>query len=157
MPVTAKLSKQFYDRFGDQIANELVDWFNKVDDTYRTELRELNELNFTRFDAKLEQRIAEQGATLRSEIAELGVSLSAEISGLDKSLRAEISGLDKSLHSEMAGLEKSLRTEIAETKVALHAAIADMRADLMRWLFGLWATQMVALTGVILAIVLRGR
>jgi hypothetical protein len=27
----------------------------------------------------------------------------------------------------------------------------------MRWLFGLWATQMVALTGVILAIVLRGR
>jgi hypothetical protein len=156
MPVTAKLSKQFYDRFGDQIANELVDWFNKVDDTYRTELRELNELNFTRFDAKLEQRIAEQGATLRSEIAELGVSLSAEISGLDKSLRAEISGLDKSLHSEMAGLEKSLRTEIAETKVALHAAIADMRADLMRWLFGLWATQMVALTGVILAIVLRG-
>src|SRR2546425_427115 len=32
----------------------LVDWFNGVDATYRTELRELNELNFGRFDAKLE-------------------------------------------------------------------------------------------------------
>ena len=32
----------------------LVDWFNRVDATYRTELRELNELNFGRFDAELE-------------------------------------------------------------------------------------------------------
>jgi hypothetical protein len=30
-----------------------------VDLTYRTDLRELNELNFARFDAKLEQRLAE--------------------------------------------------------------------------------------------------
>jgi len=41
-----------------------VDWFNMVDATYRSELRELNELNYTRFDAKLEQRVAE----LRSDI-----------------------------------------------------------------------------------------
>ena len=54
MPVTAKLSRKFYETFGDDITNELVDWFNKVDATYRTELRELNELNFGRFDATLE-------------------------------------------------------------------------------------------------------
>jgi hypothetical protein len=36
-----------------------VEWFNQVDATYRAELRELNELNFARFDAKLEQRVAE--------------------------------------------------------------------------------------------------
>ena len=53
MPVTAKLSKLFYDRLGEQVANELVDWFNQVDATYRSDLRELNELNFARFDAKL--------------------------------------------------------------------------------------------------------
>jgi hypothetical protein len=41
------------------VANELVDWFNAVDLTYRADLRELNELNFARFDAKLEQRLAE--------------------------------------------------------------------------------------------------
>jgi len=54
MPVTAKLSRKFYEKFGDDITNELVDWFNRVDAMYRTELRELNELNFGRFDAKLE-------------------------------------------------------------------------------------------------------
>jgi hypothetical protein len=59
MPVTAKLSRRFYDTFGDELANQLVEWFNQVDATYRADLRELNELNFARFDAKLEQRIAE--------------------------------------------------------------------------------------------------
>jgi hypothetical protein len=33
------------------------EWFNMVDATYRSDLRELNELNFVRFDAKLEQRL----------------------------------------------------------------------------------------------------
>ena len=56
MPVTAKLSRRFYETFGDDIANELVEWFNQVDATYRSDLRELNELNFARFDSKLEQR-----------------------------------------------------------------------------------------------------
>ena len=70
MPVTAKLSRKFYDKLGDDVANELVEWFNQVDATYRGDLRELNELNFARFraevdagfaraDAKLEQRVAE--------------------------------------------------------------------------------------------------
>ena len=59
MPVTARLSKRFYDVFGEEIATELVEWFNAVDATYRADLRELNELNFARFDAKLEQRLAQ--------------------------------------------------------------------------------------------------
>lgn len=71
MPVTVKLSRKFYEAFGDEIANELVDWFNQVDATYRADLRELNELHFTRFDAKLEQRIAEVRADLREQKAEL--------------------------------------------------------------------------------------
>src|SRR5215216_3725949 len=62
VPVTARLSKRFYEQLGDDIANELVDWFNQVDATYRTDLRELNELNFSRFDAKVEQRFAESEA-----------------------------------------------------------------------------------------------
>ena len=64
MPVTAKLSRKFYDQLGDDVADELVEWFNQVDATYRADLRDINELNFGRFDAKLEQRVAE----LRSEI-----------------------------------------------------------------------------------------
>ena len=59
MPVTARLSRKFYERFGDEIAGEFVDWFNAVDATYRAELRELNEANFARFDAKMGERLAQ--------------------------------------------------------------------------------------------------
>jgi len=71
MPVTAKLSRKFYEVFGDEIANELVNWFNAVDATYRANLRELNELNFARFDAKVEQRFAESDAKWEKRFAEL--------------------------------------------------------------------------------------
>ncbi len=69
MPVTAKFSEEFYAKFGHQVVDELVDWFNKVDLTYRSEFRELFEVNFARFDAKLEQRIAELRSELRAEFA----------------------------------------------------------------------------------------
>ena len=75
MAVTAKLSKAFYDKFGDEATNELVNWLNAVNDTCRADLRELNELNFARFDAKLEQRIAELGAALRVEMTHAGDNL----------------------------------------------------------------------------------
>jgi hypothetical protein len=59
VPVTAKLSKKFYEKFGEDVTNELVNWFNSVDTTYRADLRELNEANFQRFDAKMGERLAE--------------------------------------------------------------------------------------------------
>jgi hypothetical protein len=68
VPVTARLSRKFYETFGEDLANELVDWFNSVDASYRADLRELNELNFARFDAKLEQRLAELRRDLTIEI-----------------------------------------------------------------------------------------
>lgn len=71
MPVTARLSKRFYDVLGEDLANELVDWLNAVDLTYRADLRELNELNFARFDAKLEQRVAELRAELHGLRADM--------------------------------------------------------------------------------------
>ncbi len=43
----------------EDVTNELVDWFNSVDTTYRTDLRELSDLQYARFAAKLEQRLAE--------------------------------------------------------------------------------------------------
>src|SRR4026207_44636 len=101
MPVTAKLSKHFYEVLGEDVANELVDWFNAVDLTYRTDLRELNELNYARFDAKLEQRLAE--------------------------LRAEL-------------------------RIELRTGLHGLRADLLRWMFGFWATTMLTLAGLVVAL-----
>lgn len=71
MPVTVKLSEQFYRKFGHELVDEMVNWFNEVDATYRGDLRELNELNFARFDAKLEQRLAQFETNLERRLGGL--------------------------------------------------------------------------------------
>src|SRR4029077_3371420 len=71
MPVTAKLSRKFYEKFGDELTNELVEWFNQVDATYRGDLRELNDVNFARFDAGLDQRVTGLEARLEAVEARL--------------------------------------------------------------------------------------
>jgi hypothetical protein len=79
MPVTAKLSRRFYEKFGDELTNELVEWLNQVDAAYRSDLRELNDRNFARldarfdaFEAKLEAKLArlEGGLLARIGMAE---------------------------------------------------------------------------------------
>ena len=91
MPVTAKLSRKFYETFGDEIANELVEWFNQVDATYRADLRELNELNFQRFDAKLEQRLAQQDARWQGQLAALGAELRTAMAELKAEVHRSVS------------------------------------------------------------------
>lgn len=96
MPVTARLSKLLYERLGEQVVNELVDSFNQVDATYRADLREMNEQNFARWDARLEQRLAEFGAQLRLE------------------MRDQISALDRKVDVGFAGLKVSLEQTLRE-------------------------------------------
>ena len=108
MPVTAKLSKLFYDRLGEQIADELVGWFNAVDATYRSDLRALNELNFARFDAKLEQRFAQFELKVERRIAEL--------------------------EQRMAALEAKMERRFAEQSRWLFAVWASLLIPIM----GLW-------------------
>ena len=126
MPVTAKLSKRFYDVLGEDVANELVDWFNAVDLTYRADLRELNELNFARFDAKLEQRLAELRAELRQAMVELRSELRQEIAQ---------SRIDSS--TDFA----QMRTEVQQ-----------VRTELLRWMFGFWVTTLLALGGMMVGL-----
>ena len=77
MPVALRLSRRFYDKFGDDIVNELVELLNQVDTSYRSEIREHIDLNFARFDAKLELRLAEFKLELNLErrLAELKAEL----------------------------------------------------------------------------------
>jgi hypothetical protein len=122
VPVTARLSKRFYDVLGEDVANELVDWFNAVDLTYRADLRELNELNYARFEAKLEQRLAE----LRAE------------------LRAEFAGLRAEIRTEL----QEVRTEVHQGNTALER----VRAELLRWMFGFWVTTFLGVAGLLIAL-----
>ncbi len=135
MPVTAKLSKQFYDTFGEQIANELVDWFNQVDETYRTELRELNELNFGRFDAKLEQRLAELDAKWGTRWTELDAKLERRLGELDAKLERQLAELRAELKTELAGVKAGLKWMLAfwaPTALAVMGTGAGMISLLLR-------------------------
>ena len=64
---------------------------NQVDATYRSELREQNELNFARFEAKLEQRIAELRVEMNERFARLDakVGTMATKAELEKGLREQ--------------------------------------------------------------------
>ncbi len=119
VPVTAKLSKRFYEVLGEDVANELVDWFNAVDLTYRNDLRELNELNFARFDARLEQRMAELRAELRQELAELRSELRTEIAGLRLEFRTELQQVRTELLRWMFGFWVSTLIAIAGLLITL--------------------------------------
>jgi hypothetical protein len=114
VPVTAKLSKRCYEVLGEDIATELVDWFNAVDATYRADLRELNELNFARFDAKLEQRLAALDAKWAGRWTELDAKLDQRLAALDAKLEQRVAAL-------RADLVKWMFAFSAPTAVALFA------------------------------------
>ncbi len=95
--MTAKLSRKFYEKLGDDVTNELVEWFNLVDATYRSDLRELNELNFSRFDAKLEQRVAELEAKIEQRVAWLDAKIERLVAGLRVEMQAGFSTADARL------------------------------------------------------------
>ena len=62
MAIATNFSKGFYDKLGHEVVEEMVNWFNQTDVEYRTQLRDLNDRNYSRFEAKLEQRFSEQDA-----------------------------------------------------------------------------------------------
>jgi hypothetical protein len=119
VPVTARLSKRFYDVLGEDIANELVDWFNAVDLAYRTDLRELNELNFARFDAKLEQRLAEFRGELLVELRTGIQQVRTEIFQVRTDLHDEILQVRVELLRWMFGFWVSTLIGIAGLAIAL--------------------------------------
>jgi hypothetical protein len=79
MPVTAKLSRRFYEKFGDELTNELVEWLNQVDAAYRSDLRELNDRNAARLDARFDAFEAKLEARLEAKLARLEGGLLARI------------------------------------------------------------------------------
>jgi hypothetical protein len=126
MPVTARLSQAFYDRFGEQVTNELVEWFNQVDLTYRTDLRTLNDTNFARFEALLDARFAQADARLERRLGEWDSRIELRFRGQDQAIGA--------LRSEM---ERAL-------------------TEHLRWMIGLWIANVIALVSVVVAVLSLG-
>ena len=133
MPVTAKLSRHFYERLGEQIANELVDWFNAVDATYRSDLREVNELNFARFDAKVEQRFAEQDAKFERRFADFEVKVEKRFAEADAKFEKRFAEADAKLEKRFAEWDTKLERKLGEQT---------------RFFFVAWSVQLAAVIGL---------
>jgi len=127
MPVTATLSRKFYEKFGDDLTNELVNWLNQVDATYRNDLRELNEVNFARFDAKLEQRATQLDAKIEQRTAWLDAKLEQRIA----EVKAAMEALESRLSARMSAFE----------------------ARIIRWMFLFWVGQAVTTVGLVFGVV----
>ncbi len=152
MPVTAKLSKQFYDRLGDQIANELVEWFNQVDATYRSDLREVNELNFARFEAKVGERFAQQDVRIERRFAEFETKFEQRFAEQDVRIERRLAEFETRFEQRFAEQDVRIERRFAEfeTKFERRFAAFEVRIEKalrgqMRLFFLAWAAQMAAI------------
>jgi CRP-like cAMP-binding protein len=126
---------------GEQLTNELVDWFNQVDATYRSDLRELNELNFARFDAKMEQRFAEADARLERRFAQYEAKWEQRFAHVEATMDRRFAEADAKLEQAVASLRGEMRTGFAE-----------QRSDLLRWMFVYWGSSVVTTIGLVLLV-----
>ena len=83
MAIATNFSKGFYDKLGHEVVEEMVNWFNQTDVEYRTQLRDLNDRNYARFEAKLEQRFSEQDAKWGERFGALEMAIERRFSEQD--------------------------------------------------------------------------
>jgi hypothetical protein len=141
VPVTVKLSNEFYERLGDNVANELVNWFNQMDTSYRAEFKDLFEVHFSRFEAKLEQRVGE----LR---AELGATQTRFDARLDRRLAESDARWEKRLAESDAKWDKRM----AELDATWEHQIGKLKNSLILWMFGFWTATTFIMLGTTIAI-----
>ena len=120
-------------------AREFQRSFNleRVRSFYRSDLRELNETNFARFDAKMEQRISASEAKLEARISAVEAKLESRIAAVEAKLDRRIDGLET-------------RIELFETK--LTSQLSAFEARILRWTLRLWTGTMLTFVGLILTI-----
>ncbi|MGH7699538.1 MAG: hypothetical protein ACREMJ_03325 [Gemmatimonadales bacterium] len=158
MPVTARLSKAFYDKFGDEVTNELVNWFNAVDEAHRQDLRELNDLNFARFDAKVGERLAELDAKWTGRWNAIDAKLEQRVAALDAKLEQRVAELRAEVLTGLAQLKGELLAQIGELRGDTTAAIGRTHAATIKWMFTFWAPTAIAIIGTaagVVALLLR--
>jgi len=119
MPMTARLAQVLQERLGSEGAAEMITWFDETQRGARQELRELNELNFARFDA----RVGERMAVLEQKLGE-------RVAGVEQRLTERVAGVEQKLTERIAGVEEK---------------VAAVDAHLLKWVVGLWIVTLSAM------------
>ena len=132
MPVTARLSHKLYEAFGEEAGADRVGWMQHIE-AQRAELRELNELNFGRFEARLSE--------LSSHMDARFTQVDARFAQVD----ARFTQLEDTMDARFAQFEATIVGR-------LEAKIEQRTADLMKWSFVGWCgavAAVAALAGVL--------
>jgi len=69
MPVTTRLVQRLHDVLGEEATDDLFAWWQETARVNRAEIREVADLYFARFEARLEKGLAEVRGELRTEMA----------------------------------------------------------------------------------------
>jgi len=144
VPVTARLSGKFYERFGDDIANELVEWFNAVDSTYQTQLKEVNDLNWARMQARFDAFDARMDA-IEARISGRMDDFEARINGRMDAFEAHISGRMDAFEAHISGRMDAFEAHI-------DARLQKFRSEMLLWMFAFWSATVIPIIGVMLAL-----
>lgn len=71
MPVTTRLVQRLHDVLGEEATDDLFAWWQETARVNRGEIREVADLYFARFEARLEKGLAEVRAEMAGERADL--------------------------------------------------------------------------------------
>lgn len=133
MPVAVRLSRNFYERFGDDATNELIALLNDVDFTYRAELKDAFAGSLAVFDAKFEQRLAEQMAGIDRRFADMDAKVERRFVEMDAKFESRFMGLEVSGERRYA----AVNVEFANVR----GEIKNSQAVMIRWMFAFWVAS----------------
>ena len=71
MPVTTRLVQRLHDVLGEEATDDLFAWWQETARVNRAEIREVADLYFARFEARLEKGLAEVRAEMADQRADL--------------------------------------------------------------------------------------
>ena len=71
MPLTTRLVQRLHDVLGEEATDDLFAWWQETARVNRGEIREVADLYFARFEARLEKGLAEVRAEMAGERADL--------------------------------------------------------------------------------------
>jgi hypothetical protein len=180
MPVTNRLLRKLQETLGDEPTQDLVAWVGEAGAVNRQEARELADLYLSRFDERVERRLAEHGARWDRRFAEFEAKVErrfaeAEVkveqrfaefeAKMDRRfaehearlgrLEGKVEGLEhrmSQVESKLGELENRMITGFATVRIEINDRLSAQYRDLLRWLFIFWAGTIIPLAGLMIAL-----
>ncbi len=116
----------------------MVNWFNQTDLEYRNQFRDLNDRNYARFEAKVDQRFAEQDAKWE-----------ARFGALETAIERRFGEQDVKWEARFGALETVIERRFSEQDVKWERRQNEHFSRLLKWMFVFWSTTLLSMIGIV--------